>query len=127
MAEEQKIIAITLEELLKKISEFHSSGYRLVQIGCTKTDVLEINYSFDKDSNFVNLKLTLPLMDAVVPSVSSIYWSAFIYENEISDLYGVKIKNMAVDYKGSFYRTTVKYPFNPPKETPAGAEGGLPL
>jgi ech hydrogenase subunit D len=126
MAEEQKMINIEHGELLKKVSEFHSSGYRLVQIGCTKTDVLEINYSFDKDFHFVNLKVTMPLVDAQMPSVSSIYWSAFLYENEISDLYGIKINNMAIDYKGSFYRTTVKFPFNPPQNTPA-VEGGLPL
>ncbi|MDP2912271.1 MAG: NADH-quinone oxidoreductase subunit C [Candidatus Omnitrophota bacterium] len=116
MTEEKNLINIEPGELLKKVSEFHSSGYRLVQIGCTKTDVLEINYSFDKDFNFVNLKVTMPLIGAEIQSVSSIYWSAFLYENEMSDLYGIKINNMAIDYKGSFYRTTVKFPFNPPQE-----------
>ena len=113
MIEEQKIINIELGELLKKISEFHLSGYRLVQIGCTKTDVLEINYSLDKDFNFVNLRVTISSIDTEIPSVSSVYWAAFLYENEMSDLFGVKIKNIAIDYKGSFYRTAVKWPFNP--------------
>ena len=84
-----------------------------MQIGCTKTDVLELNYSFDKDCNFVNLRITISSADTEIPSVSHVYWSAFIYENEISDLYRIKIKDMAIDYKGNFYRTTVKYPFNP--------------
>lgn len=116
MTEEQKIINIEPGELLKKVSEFHSSGYRLAQIGCAKTDVIEINYSFDKDRSFVNLKVTIPSAGVEIPSVSSVYWSAFLYENEMSDLFGVKIKNIAVDYKGNFYRTSVKWPFNPQEQ-----------
>jgi len=126
MAEEQKLINIEIKDLLERVKEFHSSGYRLVQIGCTKTDVLEINYSFDKNYSFVNLRITIPSSGIEIPSVSHIYWSAFLYENEISDLYGIKIKDIAVDYKGNFYRTTVKFPFNPPQNT-QGAEGGIAL
>jgi ech hydrogenase subunit D len=29
------------------------------------------------------------------------------------DLFGVEIKNIAIDYSGTFYRTSVKTPFNP--------------
>lgn len=126
MTENQKLINLEIKDLLDRVKEFHYAGYRLVQIGCTKTDVLEINYSFDKDYSFVNLRITIPSTDVEIPSVSPVYWSAFLYENEISDLYGVKIKNMAVDYKGSFYRTTVKFPFNPPKDSP-GPEGGVSI
>jgi len=125
MTKKQDMINIEAGELLKKVSELHSSGYRLAQIGCTKTDVLEINYSFDKNANFLNLKITMPFSGAEVPSVSHIYWSAFIYENEMSDLFGIKIKDMAVDYKGSFYRTTVKWPFNP--KDAGNSEGVSPL
>jgi len=124
MAEDQKLISVKIEELPEKVRELYVSGYRLAQIGCTKTDILEINYSFDKDYNFVNLRITIPSAAVEIPSISRIYWSAFLYENEISDLYGIKIKNMAVDYKGSFYRTTVKYPFNP--QNAANAGEGIP-
>jgi len=126
MAETQKLINIEIKDLLEKVGEFHSSGYRLAQIGCSKTDALEINYSFDKDYSFVNLRIVISSIDIEIPSVSHIYWSAFLYENEISDLYGIKIKNMAIDYKGNFYRTTVKFPFNPPKDTQAAERGIAP-
>jgi ech hydrogenase subunit D len=91
----------------------HSSGYRLVQIDCSGAGAIEINYSFDKGYSFVNLKLTIPSVDTEVPSVSAIYRNAFLYENEMNDLFGVKVKNISIDYKGNFYRTTVKRPFNP--------------
>jgi len=60
MIEEQKMLTIDKADLLKEVSQMHTSGYRLVQISCTKIAVgIEINYSFDKNYEFVNLRLTL--------------------------------------------------------------------
>ena len=116
MIEEQKIIDTELNNLLDKVNEFYNSGYRLVQIGCLRKEALVMTYSFDKDYHFISLRLTLSLDQLDIPSISKIYWCAFLYENEIKDLFGLKIKDIAVDYKGNFYRTAVKWPFNP-KET----------
>ena len=125
MIEGQKLINIEIKDLVEKVTEFRCNSYRLVKIGCTKTDILEINYSFDKDYNFVTLRIILPCADIEVPSVSHIYWSAFIYENEIKDLFGIRINNIAIDYKGNFYRTVVKFPFNTPNT--GNTEGTVPL
>ncbi len=111
MIEEQTTIAVGKDELLGTVSDFHSQGYRLVQICCTALgDTIEINYSFDKDYRFTNLRLTVKPGEEI-QSVSIIYWSAFAYENEMSELFGVKIRNIVVDYKGHFYRTAVATPF----------------
>jgi len=110
--EDQALIPIEVTDLLAKTDAFRKDGYRLVQIGCTKIDEkFEINYSFDKDFAFKTLRITVQ-QDAVIPSVSGIYWGAFVYENEIHDLYGLTVTGMNVDFKGTFYRTTVKYPFS---------------
>jgi ech hydrogenase subunit D len=117
MIEEQKIVNIPVSDLAKHVQEFCSGGYRLVQIGCTKlANELEMNYSFDKDYKFVNLRFAISSVETEIPSVSNIYWSAFLYENEIADLFGLKFKDMAIDYKGSFYRTQIKQPFNQPSQ-----------
>lgn len=117
MIKEQKLVNIEAKDLLSQAGDYHQSGYRLVQIGCTKLpEHLEINYSFDKDYQFVNLKIKVMDLELEVPSVSNIYWSAFLYENEIHDLFGVKFKDIAVDYQGNFYRTSVKRGFNPKNE-----------
>jgi ech hydrogenase subunit D len=112
MTEEQTIIPIQTNDLVQKVTDLHKEGYRLVQINCTRTDALEINYSFDKNYQLVSLRLTLPAENPEIPSVSDVYWSAFLYENEMHDLYGVKVNGMAVDFQGKFYRTAVKVPFN---------------
>jgi len=112
MAEDERNLDITINELAEKTRTFKNEGYRLVQIGCTALpEIFEINYSFDRDYGFVNLKLTVPKDVSGIPSISDIYWSAFLYENEIHDLFGIAIKGMAVDYKGGFYRTKVKSAF----------------
>jgi len=114
MNQEQKLMNIEIKDLLSQIGDYYRSGHRLVQIGCTKLpECLEINYSLDKDYSFTNFKIKLEDLDLEVPSVSKIYWGAFLYENEIHDLFGVKFKDMAVDYQGNFYRTSVKKGFNP--------------
>jgi ech hydrogenase subunit D len=110
--EEQPITVITIDELLARTTRFFHDGYRLVHIGCTRLDgIFEINYSFDKDYRFETLRVEL-LEGGNLPSISSVYFGAFIYENEIHDLFGISVTGMNIDFKGTLYRTTVKYPFS---------------
>ena len=95
----------------------YDEGYRLIQIGCGKyDDIFEINYSFDKDYKFMNLRLKIT-EGVVVPSITGVYLCAFIYENEIHDLFGVSIKDIAIDFKGNLIKTSIKNPFNTPTVT----------
>ena len=112
MIEEQKITPVQPDELVDKVTAYKNDGYRLVQIGCAKIDeTFEINYTFDKNYHFEDLKVTVPCAKSTLPSVSGVYWMAFLYENEIHDLFGIDVTNIALDYKGTFYRTTVTAPF----------------
>lgn len=111
MSGKQEIKNITLDELVGNVKELSSKGYRLVQISCTKLgENFQLNYSFDKDYEFLNLRLDITA-DAKVQSVSDVYWSALMYENEIHDLFGLNIEGMAIDFKGNLYKTAVKTPF----------------
>ena len=115
--EEQTITEVTVENLVSEVSKMYDEGYRLIQIGCGKyDDIFEINYSFDKDYRFMNLRLKIT-EGVVVPSITGVYLCAFIYENEIHDLFGVSIKDIAIDFKGNLIRTSIKNPFNTPTVT----------
>ncbi len=115
--EEQTITEVGVDNLVSEVSKMYDEGYRLVQIGCGKyDDIFEINYSFDKDCKFVNLRLKIT-EGVVVPSITGVYLCAFIYENEIHDLFGVSIKDIAIDFKGNLIRTSIKNPFNTPTVT----------
>lgn len=107
---------ISVGQLLERVSSLRKLGYRLVQINATTlAEHLELTYSFDLDSALVNLRLQVPRETARVPSISSIYWAAFIYENEMHDLFKLDVDGMAVDFGGKFYNTAVKYPFGSTK------------
>ena len=109
--DQQTTIPIGMDELVIRTAQMKKDGYRLVQIGCAQVgDDFEINYTFDKDFVLTNLRTTAK-QDTVIPSVSGVYWGAFVYENEIHDLFGITVTGINVDFKGVFIRTTVRHPF----------------
>jgi ech hydrogenase subunit D len=112
MSEPQENTPIGKNDLVGMVAQLFAEGYRLVQIGCTTLPgAYELNYSFDKDYRFKNFRVTAAPGEEV-PSISVIYPNAFLYENEIHDLFGVVIKNINIDYRGTLYRTAIKVPFS---------------
>ncbi len=125
MTPEQTFETIPVETLLERVRSFHAQGWRLVQIAATRLpDQLELTYSFDLGGRLANLRLALPGDAPKVRSVSSIYWCAFLYENELHDLFNLQVADLAIDFHGQFYKTAVKFPFGstkPPAAKPATA------
>jgi ech hydrogenase subunit D len=110
----QDIENIDASNLLESVSDVKSSGYRLGQICATKIEGgIEILYSFERDETLKNLKVHLSDSDIEIHSISGIYWSAFIYENEMHDLFGVTFRNLALDYGGHFFKLASSTPWNP--------------
>lgn len=110
-----EIFILTVDELVSRARSLHDEGYRLVQICCSKVDesgkaVLELDYTFDKHYNLYNIRISIE-EGAEIPSISEIFGSAFVYENEIHDLYGVSIQGISIDYRGNFYKTAMPHPF----------------
>ncbi|KAF5047647.1 MAG: NADH-quinone oxidoreductase subunit C [Methanoculleus sp.] len=109
---EQTTISVAPEDLMREVEGLQAGGYRLVQIGCTDIGgAYEVNYSFDRDYQYRNLRLTLG-PDTEIPSISGIYWGAFVYENEMHDLFGIPVVGINIDFKGTFIKTAEKYPFS---------------
>lgn len=113
--EQQVIKEISPNELLPQTLRLRNDGYRLVAISCTNKESVEITYSFDKEFDFVNLRLSIDF-DTEIESVSIIYPYSFLYENEIKELFGVDIKNILVNFDDNLYRIPIKTPFNMKKE-----------
>jgi ech hydrogenase subunit D len=108
----QEIIPIGIGDVVAKAGQAKKDGRRLVQIGCTKIgDDYEIIYSYDKDYRMENYRITVK-HDETIPSISGVYWGAFVYENEIHDLYGLHVSGINIDFKGTFYKTAIKQPFS---------------
>lgn len=107
---QQTINAISPNELLGETSRLKNDGFRMVAITCTNKNGIELSYSFDKDYELVTLRLNVTLEDEV-NSISNIYPFAFLYENEIKELFGAKIMNISLDFNGNLYKTSEATPF----------------
>ncbi|HJJ42276.1 MAG TPA: NADH-quinone oxidoreductase subunit C [Methanocorpusculum sp.] len=105
------ITKISINDVEQTASDMKSQGYRLIVITCTPADEgYEVTYTYDKEFAFKHFRITVNEDDAI-PSIGKSYGGAFVFENEIHDLYGFKFEGMTLDYNGTFLRTTVKYPF----------------
>ncbi|NLI93083.1 MAG: NADH-quinone oxidoreductase subunit C [Peptococcaceae bacterium] len=113
MAEVQTFHPVTGSEIVNTAKNMLKEGYRLIQICCTKTPTeMDIIYTFEKlNLQCENFKLPVNVGDTL-PSISGVFFAAFLYENEIHDLYGVNFTGMAVDFKGTLYETAVKQAFS---------------
>lgn len=113
MTEQQTYISVTPSEIVQRAQEYLSNGYRLIQLCCTKTPTeMDVIYTFEKiDLQCENLKMQVNVGDTI-PSISGVFFAAFLYENEIHDLYGVNYSGMAVDFQGTLYETSFKHPFS---------------
>ena len=91
-------VPVEASELLAKVRSMKADGYRLGQACATKC----------KDGH---IKVMVP-EDMELQSITGEIWSAFIYENEMHDLFGIKFKNLELDYQGNFFRVAQKTPWN---------------
>ena len=108
----QNFEPVTVSGLTERVQALLGDGRRLGQICATKVeDGFELLYSFDKDYELLNLKLKVSEGQEVM-SVTNLFWPAFIYENEIHDLFGIKFKHSALDYGGQFFKLSEPTPWN---------------
>ncbi len=107
---------IEASRLLAVMQDMKAQGYRLAQACAADTkEGRQVWYSLDKgDYLLKNILLNVP-EDMTLQSITDIYWYAFIYENEMHDLFGIKFKNSALDFNGHFYKLSEETPWNPKK------------
>jgi ech hydrogenase subunit D len=111
---------IQKEEFLAAARAYQRGGWRLALVNATavlpapgaEAGGFELCWSFEKNGRLEHLRSAVAA-DEEVPSISDLFGSAFIYENEIRDLFGVKVTGIAVDFKGELYRTATKVPMSP--------------
>ena len=99
MTEEQIFEDLSPADVYRTAEALRADGYRMVQIcGVTREGSTEVLYSFDRDHRLAN------------------YWAAFVYENEVHDLFGVEFEDSKLDYKGNFFRMSAKTPWKGPEK-----------
>lgn len=111
MALEVRFMPLKLEELSAFAQERHDDGWRLVQLLCVNTDEgIDLQYSFMKGNLIENFTIPSVKKGTKVPSVTSLYLSAFPFENEANELFGVEIEGNLLDFGGNFYALSEREP-----------------
>lgn len=95
---------VALEALVGEVAKMKVQGYRFVTLSCTELDArsIDVLYHFDRDLSLKHLRMTVP-KGALVPSISPVYFAAFLVENEVQDLFGLRFDGLALDYGRTFY------------------------
>ena len=101
------------EALLDEVMKKKNQGLRLSQACAVyKDQKFELSYSFAEDETlqYTTLRIVMDT-DQEVSSITPFYPYAFLYENEMKELFGVKINMINLDYDNKLYRIGVDTPF----------------
>ena len=95
---------ITLDTLKDEVQKLLDDGWRLVTLSAVdlKDEGQQILYHFDKNFEELNLRLAFS-KGTDVPSISGVYFTALLVENEIRDMFDIRFTDLPLDYSGTFY------------------------
>lgn len=111
----ETIRVIDKEGLLRETMAMKARGMRLSQACASYNDgKYELSYSFSDDDtlDYETLRVNIGLAERV-PSIHNFYSCASFYENEMRELFGVKIELIEPDYHDKLYRIKAESPFLP--------------
>ena len=97
----ENISDLAVDMLLGEVQKLQYDGYRFVTATCADNNdgTTDIIYHFDKDLQLKNYRVKVARGEEI-PSISKIYFCAILVENEIKELFGQSITNIAIDYGG---------------------------
>jgi ech hydrogenase subunit D len=99
-----EVITIGLDHVVGACAQKKAEGYRFVTMTCTALDpdTMDILYHFDKAYKLEHLRLMVSRLTPL-PSISDVYFAAFLVENELQDLFGLRFRGLALDYNQTLY------------------------
>lgn len=104
MAFEMEFTPIALADLHREAALKKTDGWRFIQTHAVNTDDgVDLYYSFMKNGRVDNLKVTGVTKDQPVPSITDLFLAAFVFENEARELFGVDMRDIAIDFAGALY------------------------
>jgi len=98
----ENIREIKKEELLAEGKKFLDAGGKFVTAVCSDlNELLEVTYFFSLNSGTEMTGLRYKVAkDEEVPSFSGITLATVLIENEMKELFGLKVTGLAIDYGG---------------------------
>ena len=121
------IIQITKNDIVNEGKKLLDAGAKFVTAVCNDQDEkLEVTYFFsaNRGVNLTCLRYTVG-KDEEVPSLTGVTLSTLLIENEMKELFGLKVKDLAIDYGGHLMlaHDSPTTPMLKPKKAEAESKG----
>ena len=96
--------SITLEQICPTAEEMLKNGWRLIALSVTDLgdEGFDLLYHYDKNLEIKHYRALAP-KGAVVPSISGVYFTALLSENENRDLFGLTYEGLVLDFNRTLY------------------------
>ncbi len=96
---------VPVEALLAEVARLKAEGWRLVTVTASELDAerLDLLYHFDRGLRLQHLRVAVAKRGDA-PSISPVFFSAALVENEIQDLFGLRFAGLLLDFGGGLYR-----------------------
>lgn len=95
---------ISVEGLPALSERMQAEGHRFVQLLAVNTEAgIDVQYTFMKDGVLEVFTIKSVTPEIPIPSITDRFIAAFVFENEIHDLFGVNVRDIAIDFGGNFY------------------------
>lgn len=102
---------ISVEGLPALSERMQTEGHRFVQVLAVNTEAgIDVQYTFMKDGVLEVFTIKGVTPEIPIPSITDRFIAAFVFENEIHDLFGVNVRDIAIDFGGNFYVTAQPSP-----------------
>ena len=102
---------ISVEGLPALSERMQAEGHRFVQLLAVNTEAgIDVQYTFMKDGVLEVFTIKSVTPEIPIPSITDRFIAAFVFENEIHDLFGVNVRDIAIDFGGNFYVTAQPSP-----------------
>lgn len=97
----KNLTEISKDMLLDETGKLKYNGYRFVTATCVDIGdgTVDVIYHFDKDLELKNFRINVKRGEEI-QSITKIYFCALLVENEIKELFGLNITDIAIDYGG---------------------------
>lgn len=100
----QEFIPLELDQLHREAAVLKTEGWRFIQTHAVNTeDGIDLYYSFMRDGKVANYRIAGVKKDQAVPSITDLFLAAFVFENEARELFGVDMRDIAIDFAGAMY------------------------
>jgi NADH:ubiquinone oxidoreductase subunit C len=92
-------LEISKSELISEMKRLAASGVRFGTATCLDgKDHFEVIYHLEKELEMVNIRVKIG-KEETLPSISGVYLSASLIENEMRELFGIDTSGIAIDFE----------------------------